>query len=802
MTGSARMTIMGLRGVLLWCVIALCSLRSTSAWADPVPDPDRSGGASSPKSTGNPPKIAAIWIDIPADVVRVCSERLADATKLALGCDPRGRAYWTSSEIQRKGAASAASLVFRPPAPAEADICDAVALLNDPDPSVEISEVRGRLLLACGYRKNPARNVQSACKEAKSPPDATMAAKVKIYREKLKCDTPPTNDSDRAFRRWNGDPATLPICADVLKYGEGIKGMPAVTELARLCGEGHTRGGLPSVAATIALPLLQGLGDFLSARAKEELTAFASEQLGRMLCTPTAGKIDGQTLFPGACAVMFPGGTGEAADGDAIPSGRFQRVLTGELFSMPARLLQEGFIEFGTDAEEQQIKVILTALVTRLMEAPARGDKVLDFFADLEAKIRRDLGAQRLTPTCVFEAKKKASVPCAMMLFLTVAAQAKQAFPIGRDPDADETFTAGNTWIKAAAAVFCERYGGGASGDARCLFGGFTAIDADFLRRLRDVAETTVHFYDDMGAIAAKLAASRADHRLSLDAAAEAAAGAASALRPLTMAIVSFSQEFLPALPPGAAPPERARLARLKQAVEVIDEVLQAVAAAMKKDVHEVAASLRLVLALPMVTARMSPAFKQGLRFMFDMVEARTRDDVRKVLEDNAAPLGSYKAKFEATTLRVTLNGFVGLFGGLEAPLFARSRHASYKAPNVAFLQPLSAPMGVDLSGPAFGGQHHLGATFTLIDPLALRITEGADKTTQADFDGVLTPGALFRWGMFRSPIVFMVGVRVQPLLKSVERTCGAAGAETPCWQGAVSGMAGLAVDLPLFPLN
>lgn len=803
MSGSARRIDVGLRGVLLCLVVALCSLRSTPARADPVPDPDADAAAPTAPTRGNQPKIDAIWVDVPREIGLVCSEPLAEPVKKALGCgcDKEGRTCWKNKEVLRKGAAKAPLVAFRPSPPAQGEICEAIALLNDPDPKVTISEPARRLIRLCGYRENPARKVQSACEEARSA-SLAMAKQAAEYREKLGCTLAPRDARDSDLPAWDGDPGKLPICADALRYSKGLEGLQAVTELSSLCGKGSQRSAVLPIAAMVAAPLVQGLGDFLSARAREELTTFATEQIGRRFCMPTADKLNGQTLFHDTCAAMFPKGPGEEADRDFIASGRLQRVLVGELRALPVRLLTLEVVQSTSDVETRQIKIILTDLMNELEKARASESNVLDFFAALEAQIREDLKKQSLTPTCAFVAGKQAPVPCAMMLFFTVAAKAKDVSPTGRDPGPRDATINGDAWIKASASAFCESYGGGAATGATCLFGGFSAIDADFFQGLHDVAQAAVEFHNDIGVIQVRSRAARTDQRLSLDVAVEVATGTASALRQLTAAIVSFSQKLLAKADPSAALADRARLVELKQTVELIDDMLQAVSGVMKNDVREVAASLRMLFASPRLTARMSPAFKQGLRFMFDMVEAKTRDEVRKVLEDNAAPLGSYKAKYEATTLRVTLNGLVGLFGGMQVPLVARSNRAGYKAPSVAFFQPLSAPVGIDLSAPAFGGQHHLGATFTLIDPLALRLTEAADKTTQADFDGVLTPGALLRWGIFRSPVLFMIGVRLQPLVRSQELTCGAAGNETPCWQGVVSGMAGFAVDLPLVPLN
>lgn len=758
-------------------------------------------------------------LDVPADVQAICDKTTRDDVKRALGC---GSAYWREREVVRKGTSSAPPAAFK--APQAKPICEAAPLLNSPDPAVEVDPAAQRLIAACGYATNPAREAAKACKAvskavAERQIEATnlsatarrsaaqeraltdvrsRIATLEQKRGAIGCD----GRNDKPDLR--GSAKDLPICQNL----DAVKDLLSAGEKAnldQLCGRGETRAGA-AAAVTFLTPIVQGLGDFLQARAKEELVTFAVEQLGRKFCAADAAKaLNGQSLFRETCSVMFP--NGGDADIDAVVSGRFQKALARDLFNLPVKLVELHGVAFESGDEEQQIRVIFEDVVTGLVAARPRGDKVLDFLEQLEAKIRADLASAEttlgqprvdITPKCLFE-KGKAAPPmaCGMMLLLTAAAQAKPIIASGA-ADAGGAIADTGAWIEGTARAFCKNYGApDVKEDAKCLGGGIASMDADLMAEIRDATDAVLAFYNDLVNVSQAAQDAQGQGKPSAEVLANAAAGISSAVRALTDALVSFSRKHLPAA--GGNEKQQQALDRLQQIVDVTDEVFKAVAAAAKQDYKAVAASLRVVFDSPLVAAKMSPAFKQGVFFVFDVAEAKDREAVRKVFEDHAAPLGSYKAKYKASSTRVTLNGFVGFFGGVRGALVVNETNPAHVMPNLGYYQ-LSAPVGIDVSGPAIKEQNHLGVTFMLFDPLAVRVTQ--DKAgTQVDIDGTLAPGAYFRWGIFKSPIVFMIGARVQPALQSVEQNCGDKGNKA-CWQAPITGLAGLAIDIPILNLN
>jgi hypothetical protein len=913
-------------------MVFVCSLVSIPARAGPPGDSTR---------------LRVDWRGVPETVQKACGELGAEGQK-RLGCD----GYWSKPAVVKLARAGAPARAF---APNGVPLCDAV---RDLSPAPKPGTAGARLRLDCGVAggANPARLVKDACGDVRALVDAkkeeadlaqkpgrsrdeeqalkaardrlraagtTAVDAAVIFQEALACGDVDWGAREASASTWDGDPSKSPtvqasgrypdaepLCARIQRARGDAKssaGFAHVQALFRACGVSAQSSAVPTVgAAAFAVPLLQGLGDFLEARAKEEFLAFAIERLGKEFCatgdridvdglsrqieaagvavekrekisplvasvgteegawwrltvgwkdgsnrpaqaTLDAGlfgdgnlaaqaarsmkngfaigraalatadralgkrlfralvKLDGVQLFPESCAALFPRGVDHDPDLDAIYSSGFQKVIAGELLRLPIRLLAEGGLQFDDASEERQLRIVFYELARGLRDAITNKDRALDFLAGLEPAMRAALTAEGAQPTtCRFVKGEQPSSPCTALLLFTVLSHAGEAFSSGQGGALLNQTADGEGWLWRSAVAFCKTYGG--VDDAKCLLQGSTDGDPLLWAKLRAAAEAVVDFHNAVATVIAQHEAAVKAGKPPYQAGLEAAAGVTTALDGLTTSIVELTTAILDEVPAASgsaatAGGARKNMERLKQVISLLDGVLKAASAATKRDFHAVAAGLRVVFTSGLLEPQMSPRFRRGVLFVFAVAEAKTRDDVRKALEDNAAPPGSYRAKYQSRKTLLAINGYVGVFGGLRFPL-VRADSPNFEAPDVGFGQPLSAPVGLDVSGPALAGGHHLGLALLALDPLALRISQSKESTTQVDLQGVLAPGAFLRWGMFRSPIVFMIGARVQPLLRSTETNCGPGGGEKACWQAPFSAMAGFAVDIPILQLN
>jgi hypothetical protein len=525
---------------------------------------------------------------------------------------------------------------------------------------------------------------------------------------------------------------------------------------------------------------VEGLGDFLQARAKAEVATFAAEDLGRKLCLgPVAARqLSGQAFFPSACKALFPDGTSEYADARALTSGRFQHAIQDDLRRAPLTLLESSTLFSGLP-NGARLRAIVAAIATDGLALPKSNAEVADFLSDLEQHAR---DASAIGNACATGAEKGLDLPCSALLFLRIAATSK-----------DASASNGATWIERSAESFCKNYGapdeavpGGA-----CLLGKSGNLDVDQWVLLRNTVDATSAFYNDLGKVQKQLFDAQATGKLSADLNVQAAAGVGSAFRELTKSLIQFASNY--------ARKTRSTTPAVQDAVEAMSDVLEATAAISQRDSPAAASALRRLLGTREVASAMSADLQRGVALVLDLTDATTREEAQKVFEAYAAPASSYKAKYNSAATRLTLNAFVGILGGAQTAMVRRTESLNYKSLELVAFPPISAPVGLDISAPSSSSQH-LGVTFALLDPLALFGPSASN--TEVHLEGVLAPGLFVRWGMFKSPIMFLVGVRAQPLLKSSDRGCGAPGEDKACWQAPISALAGFAVDVPLVPLD
>jgi hypothetical protein len=441
--------------------------------------------------------------------------------------------------------------------------------------------------------------------------------------------------------------------------------------------------------------------------------------------------------------------------------------------------LLESSALFSSLPDAARLRAIVKAIAADGLALAKRDVEVADFLSDLEQHAR-DASASGVD--CASGRDKGLELSCSTLLFLKIAATSKEA-----------STSNGAAWIERSAESFCEDYR--APDDAvpggACLLGTPGRLDVDHWVRLRGAVDATSAFYNDLGKVQRQLLDAQTTGKLSADLNEQAAVGVGSAFRELTKSLVHFASTY--------APTSTTAAPTVQDAVEVIGNVLDATAAISQRDSRTVTSAVRRLLGTPEVAGAMSADVQQAVALVLDLTEATTREEAQKVFVAYAAPPSSYKAKYNSTTTRLTLNAFVGILGGAQTAIVRRTESANYKSLELVAFPPISAPIGLDISAPSSRSQH-LGVTVALLDPLALIGPSGSNA--EVHLEGVLAPGLFVRWGMFKSPIMFLMGARAQPLLKSSDRGCGSPGEDKPCWQAPVTALVGFAVDVPLVPLE
>lgn len=194
-----------------------------------------------------------------------------------------------------------------------------------------------------------------------------------------------------------------------------------------------------------------------------------------------------------------------------------------------------------------------------------------------------------------------------------------------------------------------------------------------------------------------------------------------------------------------------------------------------------------------------------------EFANAQSSDEVAKTLEAAAAPVGSYRLKFEQPVL--SLNAFVGAGGGYES---VRTEAGVAGSPYVSLL----APVGLHATWPRPGTHpHHVGVFLSVLDignlvAVRLRDVEGVqglrvESPSKVSFAQVLAPGAFFTLGVRSpgelTPFVLGAGVAYAPqgreLVTSATNPQTGELEESRSLVGATRFSVFLAVDVTLLPL-
>jgi hypothetical protein len=557
-------------------------------------------------------------------------------------------------------------------------------------------------------------------------------------------------------------------CSTLGSLPDDLRSVGKVDEAAEIdltCGSEST-GGLD--LASIGTVALQGLGDYLTAIAKQELVDYALERFGRDFCK-NGSKFEGSVLFPITCTAVFPNGTDDPADTSVILTGKLPGLLKQDVEKLPATVVVRALDSSADEDLKKLLNAVLGDLINQISTAP-------DVLTLLQ-KLRDDGRGAAIKPNCVFTPKDQPLPECAVALFLEVAGAAKESLVVS----GNVTPTSIQTWLETGATNFCVNYGPAGATDGSCVYGASPEFWDQLTTWTNSVVALYKQLFDTAQALSKAVAAGRFDSETHPIANSEISDGF-RAFFSASLDAYEFLNQADASWKKGS---NKDKLAR---------SGVDMVAAAIGKDSATVLADLSDIVANPIVGDKLDANVVRSVAFVAAMAQAKTRDDARQVIEDAAAPIGTYKAKFTANTTMI--NGYVGFFGVERTPLSKRESDPGYTKLDASVYRPLSAPVGVEFSY-RLSEKWHGGFAILALDPLAIKVVDQGG-TYRTDFKDVLMPGLLGHISILNSPLDLVAGAVVQPTARSAE-TCNDNHA---CWRAPISLMAGLVVDAPLLQLH
>lgn len=157
--------------------------------------------------------------------------------------------------------------------------------------------------------------------------------------------------------------------------------------------------------------------------------------------------------------------------------------------------------------------------------------------------------------------------------------------------------------------------------------------------------------------------------------------------------------------------------------------------------------------------------------FMAAVVNAKSSDEVKAIIEATALPPGSYQVKRESK-FNISLNSYLGFFAG---------REIIQSLPNNPYFNnyAVTAPVGISLTRGGIGkGKnlksqgHALGAYLSLIDLGALASfrlhDDSSSVASKVELKNIVAPGIFCSYSIKGAPITLLVGTQVGPLLREV----------------------------------
>jgi hypothetical protein len=544
-----------------------------------------------------------------------------------------------------------------------------------------------------------------------------------------------------------------------------MKGESAA-ELAQACKFDQQTSGLG-----LAVNAIAGLQDFLLERAKAEASAYAVNELGARLCAKadetknTEQQNFVRSLFASTCAVV----QGDGFEVNEAALRRLRRALVDDLTLLPGKVLDQYQLTNGAKlSPEQHAGLLLARSLIEVAVGVIEGERSL---SEMGKTWRDDARQryQRLNPAQQLRCSLKGQPLAAWCVGLLVPDLCVAVSDVAKGPSQTPEQIAAA--LERAAVSYCKTY----------------APEAD----RENGACLLVPEYQQQRAQLEALA--RAAHRLvELERVAQALSQsatppsevAAKVLPDLALALDGLVEHL----------PEHARAS-----TEVAAMALRASAAMVARDyVGATASFVRTAGESPTLgNLNIPDGVVRSLEFGARLAGAKTSDEAKAAIEEEALPLGSYKIKYDRSEWTIAINAYVGTFVGKQWQL--DQQDGAGKDGFAA--RPLSAPLGLDFSAPSSKAAH-LGLLLALVDPFAAGTVDKSGEAQDFDWGALLNPGLFARLGIGGSPFTLLAGVGWQPLTRSPDDCPRADGSTAPCWKGAVQLGLALSVDVPLLQLK
>ena len=198
------------------------------------------------------------------------------------------------------------------------------------------------------------------------------------------------------------------------------------------------------------------------------------------------------------------------------------------------------------------------------------------------------------------------------------------------------------------------------------------------------------------------------------------------------------------------------------------------------------------------------PQLVKYLGFVVDLSQAKSANDVKSLLDNAAAPVGSWRLKRQKTFVW-SVTGFLGAAGGFESPTSVPPATSNVSYGGMYGAAGLTASVGLDFSF-NLGKGWTLGPYLSALDvgqlvstPLTPGGTGSAKPAAGGDISlaQVIAPGAFLRLGLGNTPFVVGAGATYAPSLRKYEYSQTTGSDEV----SVIRLQAFVAIDLTLFPI-
>ena len=184
--------------------------------------------------------------------------------------------------------------------------------------------------------------------------------------------------------------------------------------------------------------------------------------------------------------------------------------------------------------------------------------------------------------------------------------------------------------------------------------------------------------------------------------------------------------------------------------------------------------------------------------FMTDVMTATNGEEVSNILNQYAAPVGSYSIK-RRSQFSLSLNAYAGLFMGWETP---RKPELLRGVSKTSFVNGVMAPIGLSFNFGGLGEKRNqsLSAFVSVIDIGAVLSYRWANDEAQGlpqsvEWAQVLAPGFHLMYGLPKLPLALNMGFQVAPKLRKVTLDNGNQVKNTDFWRFNI----GMTTDITIF---